>query len=104
VRVIDDTKNWFVRNQPITKDQGISSNANTLSPLSLNIPGSPYYEVRVKPSLNRINYIISTKKADTILGIIGGVFVLWYAIIHWLVNIFNSFKVRAKLAEQIYYE
>jgi hypothetical protein len=99
VRVLDDTKNWFVRNQPITKDQGISSNANTLLPLTLNIPGSPYYEVRVEPSFNQINYIISTKKADTILGIIGGVFVFWYAIFHWLGKIYNSFRVRAKLAE-----
>ena len=82
----------------------MAANSNTRYPLTRNIPGSPYYEVRIKASHNQVNYIVSTKKADTILGIIGGVFVLWYALFHWIGKFYNSFNVRAKMAEEIYYE
>ena len=61
--------------------------------------GTPYYAVNIKPSGNQIKYLLSTKKADTILAIIGGVFVLFYAIFHWIGKIYNTFNVKAKLAE-----
>ena len=67
-------------------------------PLSKNIAGNPYYETRIRPSSNQINYIMSTKKADLILGIIGGVFVFWYALLHWIGKIYNNYNTRAKLA------
>ena len=48
--------------------------------------------------------MLTTPKADTILAIIGGVFVFWYAILHWIGKLYNSFRVRAKMAEEIYDE
>ena len=75
-----------------------------MEPLSRSILVNLYYEVRIKSSSNQINYILSTKKADVIGGIIGGIFVLMYALFHWIGKLYNSFNVRAKLAEEIYYE
>lgn len=98
VRIEDDTKNWFMRKQPEVKSQGIAKNQYTSYPLSRNIPGSPYYTVNIKPSGNQIRYLVSTKKADTILAIIGGVFVIFYTIFHWIGKFYNTFNVKAKLA------
>jgi hypothetical protein len=104
VRVLDDTQNWFLRRQPTVRAQGVAANTNTLYPLARNVPGSPYLEVRMQPSLNQVNYLQTTPKADFILGVIGGVFVLWYALLHWLGKVYNGFRVRARLAEMVYYE
>lgn len=105
VRVMDDTQNWFMRKEAAVKYHGISSNENMFIAVSRNIisPGSPYYEVRIRPSERRIDYEITTKKADTLLAIIGGVFVLWYALIHWLGKVYNSHQVRYQLAYDVYY-
>ena len=44
VRVIDDTKNWFMRREGEVAFQGIASNVNTLMAMSRNIDGvGPYY-------------------------------------------------------------
>ncbi|MFM7858060.1 MAG: hypothetical protein ACKO96_40625, partial [Flammeovirgaceae bacterium] len=67
-----------MRKQPEVNLQSIAQNQYTSYPLSRNIPGSPYYSVNIKPSGNQIRYLISTKKADTILAILGGVFVFFY--------------------------
>jgi hypothetical protein len=64
-----------------------------------SIPGSPYYAVKIKPSGSQIRYLVSTKKADTILSSIGGIFVLFYAIFHWIGKIYNTYNVKTKLAE-----
>ena len=88
-----------MRTGATTKERGISSIINMLDPLSRSIPGSLYYEARIRPSGNQINYILSTKKADVILGIIGGIFVLMSAVFHWIGKSYNGFNVRAKLAE-----
>lgn len=58
--------------------------------------------MKMKLSTRQINYTISTPKADTILGIIGGVIVIWYSICHWLGKVYNSYQVRAVQAETIY--
>jgi len=91
-----------MRKQPEVNSQSIAQNQYTSYPLSRNIPGSPYYSVNIKPSGNQIRYLISTKKADTILAILGGVFVFFYVIFHWIGKLYNTFKVKAKLAEVIY--
>ena len=99
VRIEDDTKNWFMRKQPEITFKGLAKNEYASYPISRNIPGSPYYKVNIKPSGNQICYLLSTKKADTLLGIIGGVFVLFYAIFHGIGKVYNTFNVKAKLAE-----
>ena len=38
------------------------------------------------------------------MGIIGGVFVFWYAIIHWIGKCYNKQAIRGQLAESIYDE
>jgi hypothetical protein len=99
VRIEDDTKNWFMRKQPEVTFNGIAKNKYTSYPISRNIPGNgPFYMVNIKPSGNQIRYLLSTKKADTLLGIVGGVFVLFYAIFHWIGKVYNTFNVKTKLA------
>ena len=91
-----------MRKQPEVKAQGIAKNEHTSYPLSRNIPGTPYYTLNIRPSGNQIRYLVSTKKADTLLAIIGGVFVIFYAAFHWIGKVYNSFNVKAKLAQEIY--
>lgn len=71
---------------------------------NVNSSNGLYYEMRFRPSANQINYVVQNKKADYILGIIGGVFVFWYAILHWIGKLYNNFNVRAKMALIIYDE
>lgn len=105
VRIEDDTKNFFMRKQPNITFQGIAADANTPYPLSRMFNSSSlYYEVRIRPSSKQINYLVSTPKADTILGIIGGVIVIWYALCHWLGKVYNNFQIRATQADAIYGE
>jgi len=93
-----------MRKSAINTFQGVAINPNTPYTLVKTIENdsSLHYEVRIHPSFNEINYVISTPKADTLLGIIGGVFVLWYAILHWLGKFYSSYSTRAQLAEDIY--
>jgi hypothetical protein len=105
VRIEDDTRNFFMRKAPNVTFRGIATNANTPYPISKMFNNSAlYYEARIWPSTLAINYFITTPKADTILGIIGGVIVLWYAICHWLGKVYNNFQVRATHADVIYSE
>lgn len=105
VRIEDDTTNFFMRKAPVNKFKGIAKNANTPYPLARNIQnGTSYYEVHIRPSNNQIQYWLETPKADTLLGIIGGVFVFWYAVVHWLGKLYNNYYLRAKLAEAVYEE
>ncbi len=92
-----------MRRSPIIAEQGISKNANTPYPISRIFNSTQiYYELKIKLSGRQTNYVISTPKADTIIGIIGGVFVIWYAICHWLGKVYNSYQVRAVQADTIY--
>lgn len=103
VRIEDDTKNFFMRKQPNITFQGIAADANTPYPLSRMFSSSSlYYEVKIRPSSKQINYLVSTPKADTILAIIGGVIVIWYALCHWLGKVYNNFQIRATQADAIY--
>lgn len=105
VRIEDDTKNFFMRKEPNITFQGIAADANTPYPLSRMFNSSSlYYEVKIRPSSKQINYLVSTPKADTILGIIGGVIVIWYALCHWLGKAYNNFQIRATKADAIYGE
>ena len=105
VRIEDDTKNFFMRKEPNITFQGIAADANTPYPLSRMFNSSSlYYEVKIRPSSKQINYLVSTPKADTILGIIGGVIVIWYALCHWLGKAYNNFQIRATKADAIYDE
>jgi hypothetical protein len=92
-----------MRQAPIVKFKGIAVNPFTPYPLSRMLTSSSlYYEAKIRPSSQQIVYLISTPKADIILGIIGGVIVIWYAICHWLGKVYNNFQIRASQAENIY--
>jgi hypothetical protein len=105
VRIEDDTKNFFLRGAPVVNLQGIAVNPDTAYPLSRMFnTSSLYYELKIKASGRQINYLITTPKADIILGIIGGVIVFWYALCHWLGKVYNNFQVRAVQADVLYAE
>ena len=70
----------------------------------MNRKSTLYYEVKIKGSSLLASVIIQTPKSDVILGIVGGIFVIMYAIFHWIGKIYNGFNFRARLAEVIYDE
>jgi hypothetical protein len=94
-----------MRKQPTIPFKGIAINPNTPYPLSRMLNStSLYYELKIRLSSQQISYVITTPKADTLLGIIGGIIVIWYAIGHWLGKAYNNYKVRAAQADAIYGE
>ena len=102
---VDDTENWFMRKDGKTKGQGIAMSPNTPDPISRNIPTTePYYQVKIKPSSMLVQYVQETQKADSILAMIGGVFVFWYAIFHCCAKGYNHYNIRGQLARDLYDE
>jgi len=97
-----------MRKEPIIKEQGIRINPNTPYSISTSVnrtSASPlYYEIKIKGSSLLASVNVQTPKADVILGILGGIFVIMYAIFHWSGKLYNGFNVRAKLADVIYDE
>ncbi len=94
-----------MRKQYDVSYEGIALNANSPYTIAKNIPGNNiFYEIKIRPSINQINYFVTTPKSDTLLGIIGGVFIIWYAIFNWMGKLYNSYNPRAKLADIIYEE
>jgi hypothetical protein len=88
-----------MRKTPKIPNEGICKNENTPNTLSRTLPGIPtFYNLKIRPSNNQINYIITKYKMDYLFGIIGGIFVFWYAIIHWIGKLYNSYHYRSRLA------
>lgn len=58
----------------------------------------PYYDVKIRPSGKVTNVIIVGLESTQMLGIIGGVFLIFWAILHCFGKCYNHYNVRAKLA------
>ena len=102
-RILDDTENYFVRKQAKLLEQGLTINPNTPYPISKMFQSSVmFYDLKVKHSTLSYNYLISTIKTDSILALIGGILVVWYAICHWLAKAYNNYCVRTAHADAIY--
>jgi hypothetical protein len=63
---------------------------------------NPYYEMRLRPSGMVTRVYLSGSTLYVILGMIGGIFFLAYAIFHCCGKIYNAFNVRARLAKVLY--
>jgi hypothetical protein len=60
---------------------------------------APSYTFNLKPSQSKTVYILSQRKLSFILGIIGGVFVIWYAIFNNLTFLYNKFHFHMFVAK-----
>lgn len=103
MRLYDDTGNNFFRESPLLKDLNIDAGYNTLRPyVKSGISTSPSYTYRVRLNQASTDYTVTQKKMDWILGIIGGVCVFWYAIVHLLGRIYMRFNFNAYVAKLVY--
>lgn len=64
----------------------------------------PFYEVRVRPNGQLIKVVQTGIPTDVVLGVIGGICVIFYAIFHWFAKSLNHFNVRCFLALKLYGE
>ena len=105
VRLYDDTTSNFFRRAPPIKDSNINVGYNTRRTyFKSSIASQPSYTYRVRLNQASTDFTISVKKADWIVGIIGGVIVFWYAIVHLLAGLYNKFNFNAYVAKLIYEE
>lgn len=84
-------------------DQSISFGYNSRRTFvkASSVP-EPSYNFKVKLNQASTTYTTTQKKVDWIFGIIGGVFVFWYAVIHLLAGIYMQFHFNAYIAKIIY--
>lgn len=88
---------------PTLQNGNINAGYNTRPSLvKASIAQSPSYTFRVRLDQATTDYTVTQKKLDWITGIIGGVFVFWYAIIHLLGVLFFRFNFNAYVAKLIY--
>jgi hypothetical protein len=90
---------------PLLKDQNINVGYNTRrNYVKSSISTQPSYRFKVKLNQASTDYTLTQKKIDWILGIIGGVFVFWYAIIHLLAGLYMKFNFNSYVAKIVYGE
>ena len=105
VNLYDDTGTSFMHAAPKLVDQSISYGYNSRRTfVKAATAAEPAYNFKVKLNQAATNYTITQKKVDWILGIIGGVFVFWYAVVHLLAGLYMRFHFNAHIAKVVYEE
>lgn len=62
----------------------------------------PFYEVRVRPSAQMTKVVLTGIPTDVVLGVIGGICVLFYAVFHIFGKVFDHYNARCFLAQRLY--
>jgi hypothetical protein len=105
VRLFDDTGNSFMHHAPPLQESNINVGANTRKTyVKAAAAAQPSYTMRVRLNQASTDYTVTQKKVDWILGIIGGVFVFWYAVVHLLAGLYMRFNFNAYVAKLVYEE
>lgn len=103
VLLLDDTVSPFLRLKPPIIDSNIRADSSIKrSVLKGNITDTPTYSFSVRLGSGQTAYSITQKKADFILGVVGGVFLFWWALLHCFGQAYNRFVFRARLAKILY--
>jgi hypothetical protein len=93
----------FMHHAPPLKDSNINVGYSTRRAyVKAGTASQPSYTYRVKLNQASTDYTITQKKVDWILGIIGGVFVFWYAVVHLLGGLYTRFNFNAYVAKLVY--
>ena len=104
-RLYDDTASNLLRRVPPVKDSNINVGYNTRRTyLKASNASQPSYTFRVRLNQASTHYTLSVKKADWIVGVIGGVIVFWYAVVHLLAGLYSRFNFNAYVAKLVYEE
>ena len=69
-----------------------------------NATADPGYVLEFRPNGQVMQIIKRSYKIDFLLGLIGGSFLFWYFFVHFFAKLYNSYKIRAKLAEVLHQE
>lgn len=105
VQIKDNAGNQFMHGDSRLVEQQIDVNVETskwnIRAWEMN---SPSYVFQVKPSQSRSVFTLSQRKIDFILGVIGGVFVFWYAIVRFIGHAYNRLNFSLVVAREIYDE
>jgi len=59
-------------------------------------------KIKLGSTMNKIT--LKTKRINWIIGVIGGIFIFWYAIIHVFAKMYSRFNFYLYLANVIYEE
>ena len=103
VVLLDDTKFSFMRSAPIVKDTNIAANFDTKrTNFKAVTASSPSYTFKIKPNQSQTTYTVYCNNIDFILGVIGGVFVIWYSIFKIFGLAYNRFHFNSYIAKLIY--
>lgn len=101
--LLDDTQFTFMRSTPTVKDTNINVNYDTKrSNFKATTVSSPSYTFKVRLNQSQTTYTVFRRNIDEIIGIIGGVFVLWYLIFKCFGVGYNRFNYNAYIAKMIY--
>ena len=62
----------------------------------------PFLEARIRPSGKVSKVVLTGTPTDVLLGVIGGITVIFYALLHCFAKGYNHYCARAYLASEIY--
>lgn len=103
VVLLDDTKFSFLRQGPVVKDANIAADLTTKrTNFKATTSSSPSYTFKVRPNQSQVTYTVYCRNIDFILGVIGGVFVIWYGIFKVFAIAYNRFTFYSYVAKSIY--
>ena len=106
VELLDDTEKSFLRNPPkrLVKTMAFDNSNDRTEQRKGNPSADPAYVLEFRPNGRVMQVIKRSYKIDFLLGIIGGCFLFWYFFVHFFAKFYNSYKIRAKLAEVLHQE
>jgi hypothetical protein len=62
----------------------------------------PFYEVRVRPSAQTTKVVLTGMPTDVVLGVIGGICIIFYAVFHTFGRVIGHYNARCSLASSLY--
>lgn len=105
IQLLDSYTAKFLGQPPRVMQETICTSRYQLGEITKSVNSSTaYYELRIRPSGNLTKVYLVGYTLVVILGLIGGVFFLSFAVFHCFGKIYNNYNVRLGLAEAMYNE
>lgn len=105
MRLLDSSSKRFVGIEPPLLQQTITTSQYQQAANIRGVSASlPYYEVRIRPSGRVLNVYLKGTTIDVLLGMIGGIFTIFWGLFHCFGKTYNHFNLRHYLAKEVYNE